>query len=178
MRLNRFATLVFAMAVFWSSSTPASLLTITPAVQTITLAPGSAWDATGTITNLSGFDLLSTEIFLEFSGYPHHMLAPQQRLGGIEFTIGNRTVSGLTDLFHVDIAPDAVRGLAWSMDVFAADIHGNFSDVTTFSFLIEGPASAVPEPSTVPLVTAGLIALLAGVALARPRVGHPNGLRG
>ncbi|MFB9241056.1 PEP-CTERM sorting domain-containing protein [Massilia antarctica] len=174
MRLNRCATLLCAPALFWSAPAPASLLSMTPTVQTITLAPGSAWDAMGTITNLSGFDLLSSEIFLEFSAYPHTVLAPQQRLGGIEFTIGDRTVSGLAELFHVDIAPDAVRGLAWSMDVFAADVHGNFSDPTTFSFLIDGPAVVVPEPSTLPLLAAGLAALLAGAGLARQRALHPD----
>lgn len=173
-RLNRLATLLAALTVFWSAPAPASLLSITPDVRSVTLAPGAAWDATGTITNLSGFDLLSTEIFLEFSAYPHATLAPYQRLGGVEFTIGDRTISRLTELFHVDIAPDAARGLAWSMDVFAADVRGNFSDVTTYSFYIDGPAVAVPEPSTLPLLAAGFIALLAGAGLARPRTVHPG----
>lgn len=159
--LPLFSTFLFTLAMLWSSAASAALLGITPVAQHVTLAPGAGWDARGTITNLSGVDLLTTDIFLEFSGYPHTVLAPRQRLGGIEFMVGDRTVSELTDLFHVEMAADAVAGTVYSLDVFAVDRHGNFSEPATYSFLAGAVAGAVPEPSTLPLLAAGMIALLA-----------------
>jgi hypothetical protein len=176
--LTMLSTLLFALTMFWSPCAPAALLSMTPAAQSVTLAPGAGWDARGTITNLTGVDLLATEIFLEFSGYPQAVLAPRQRLGGIEFTVGNRTISDLTDLFHIDILPGAVGGLTYSLDVFAVDVHGNFSEHATYSFLVEAAPVAVPEPSTPALLAAAALALLACTGQARRRMLHLNGMGG
>ncbi|NHZ91972.1 hypothetical protein F2P45_23620 [Massilia sp. CCM 8733] len=172
--LTLLSTLPFALAMLWPPHAPAAPLSITPAVLGVTLAPGSGWDARGTITNLSGVDLLATEIFLEFSGYPHAVLAPRQLLGGIEFTIGNRTVSELTGLFHVDILADAIGGLSYSLDVFAVDVHGNFSEQATYSFLVAAAPAALPEPATPALLAAATLALLAAAWPARRRAPHRN----
>ncbi|RSZ57369.1 PEP-CTERM sorting domain-containing protein [Massilia atriviolacea] len=169
MRCHRLFTLLFALTLSWSHHACAAPLTLTPVAYNVTLAPGAGWDAMGTITNLSGNDLLSTEIFLEFSAYPHAVLAPRQRLGGIEFTIGNRTISEVTALFHVDILPEAVGGTRYWLDVFALDVHGNVSEPATYAFLVEAPA-VVPEPSTVSLLAAALLAA-AGLARHRARGG-------
>ena len=160
-------SLLFALALLWPPRAPAALLSITPVAQQITLVPGAGWDARGTITNLSGVDLLTTDIFLEFSAYPHNVLAPRQRLGAIEFTVGNRTVSDVTELFHVDLSPDAVRGMVYSLDVFAVDVHGNFSEPATYAFLAGAPAGAVPEPPTAPLLAAAAVFALLARRLGR-----------
>lgn len=174
MRIHRVLPLLLALTMLWPPCAPAALLTITPTEDSVILAPGSGWDARGLITNLSGADLLTTEIFFEFSGYPHDVLAPRQTLGGIEFTIGNRTVSDLTDLFHVEILPDAASGVTYVMDVFAVDVHGNFSEQATYSFLVAASPAALPEPSTPTLLAAAAAALLGAAWLARRRAPHLN----
>src|SRR6516164_7423827 len=72
--------------------------------------PGDVITFTGTITNNSGVDLDSTDLFLNFSGFDPVNVTLDQLLGLTPFTIPNGTTSQVVDLFSVTSPASASPG--------------------------------------------------------------------
>lgn len=155
-------------------------LTITPTDNATTLAPGDVFAVTGFVTNITQSDLLTTELFLSFSGYPADKLTLNQLLGIPEFTLFDREVSAELDLFSIGLLPDAVVGEIYSFEFFAMDINGIFSNVSHFAVTVRSASTDISEPSAVALLGVGLVGLMFLNTVCRrvaPRLGeNDNGL--
>lgn len=122
-------------------------------------APGSSNDFQGTITNNTGSDLASTDLFLNFSGYDFSNVTLDQILGNTSFDIPDGTTSAVTDLFTFDVAATAIVPFTFPAQVTLEDASGDLAPVVNVSV-----ASAVPEPGSLTLVIVGaLMFLCAGV---------------
>src|SRR5215469_10580096 len=73
--------------------------------------PGDTITFQGTITNNSGFDLSSTDFFLDFFGYDPVNVTLDQPLGTTAFTIPNGTTSPVEDLFTFGLSTSAPDGM-------------------------------------------------------------------
>jgi hypothetical protein len=153
MRLNCCIPLLFTWMMAFAPAATADNLAMTPSSLVTTLQPGETWRVTGTVTNVSGADLFSTDLFLTFSGYPNGTLAPLQTLGSPDFLIPDRSISPTVELFSLGVLPGALSGSRYSFDVFAVSLQGDFSNVSTFVVAV------VPEPSEMALMVTGLLAL-------------------
>lgn len=117
---------------------------------------GSAGDVItfqGTITNNSGADLDSTDLFLDFFGYDPMNVQLDQLLGMTSFTIPDGTTSPVVDLFTFSLATTAGPGTYWA-DVVLQDASGDASDTNVVSVTI------TPEPSSIALMLAGACGIL------------------
>lgn len=107
-------------------------LTITPTDNATTLAPGDVFAVTGFVTNITQSDLLTTELFLSFSGYPADKLTLNQLLGIPEFTLFDRKYppNWICSALACYLMP-------WS----AKFIRLNFSLWTSTAYLVTCPTS-------------------------------------
>ena len=168
MRFHCLVPLLFAWMMALPPAAMAERLTMAPTLLAITLEPDASWQVTGSIANLTGSDLFSTDLFLTFSGYPHGALAPLQTLGNPDFLIADRGVTGPVDLFSLSLLPGAARGASYAFEVFALSLNGDLSNVSTFVVTV----AAIPEPSRVATTAVGLLALLLCRALGHGRAGR------
>src|SRR5581483_10393682 len=131
--------------------------------------PGTTYTFSGTITNMTGADLESTDLFLNFDGYDPVNINPNQVLGATDFNIPNGATSSVIDLFTLDLSPAADPAATYYTDVTVEDFTtNNISDVQT------AVIAPVPEPAGWTLLVCACTALairsrfraLAMVALA------------
>ena len=157
----RLSACLFVCCLILSAPTPAhaQTLLITPSDATLYVLPGATRSVTASITNLTGADLMASELFLNFSGYPDGVLLPRQTLGLIDFLIADRTRIDGVELFVLDAASDAVVGTQWQLDLFAVTAFGEFSNAYSYAVTI-----GIPEPSMALMLGAGLLALSLGRA--------------
>ena len=80
---------------------------------------GEVFTFDGTITNNTGIDLNSTDLFLDFSGYDPDNVTLDQLLGLTDFTIPNGSTSQVVDLFTFTLATTAPAG-TYPADVVSA----------------------------------------------------------
>lgn len=155
-RISRGAALVICVCLSWFVATASAVeLRLTPSTDSVTIAPGETVLIDGAVTNLTGLGLLTTEIFLNFSGFPADTLEITQLLGSPEVLIPNRTASASLDLFSISLLSGASAGSTYSFEWFAVDINGVFSDVMPMSVTVAG---VVPEPTSLVLMVIGLLA--------------------
>jgi hypothetical protein len=150
------ATLLLATLAHNVQALP--LLTLTPLQTSIAASAGTSVLVTGSIINRTNADLDATDLFLNFSGFDPGALTPWQELGQVTFRIPSFSFRDNVALFTVEMAATALPGTQ-ALDVFLQDVSGNFSDVVSFSFLVDQVA-AVPEPATLALLLAGLPLLM------------------
>lgn len=114
----------------------------------------------GQITNQTGVDLSSTDLFLNFSGFdPIAVSSITQVLGS--FTLPDTITSPIEQLFAVQMSTSAASG-SYPIDVSLQDINNNLSNSITVNVVVSGSAS-VPEPGGVTFILiAGLAAAVAG----------------
>lgn len=118
-------------------------------------SPGETVVFSGNISNNTGFDLESTDLFLDFLAYDFIYITPNQELGFVPFLIPNFTESGNVALFNVEIAPFIVPD-TYYLSVLLQDINGNLTDAIDVAIIV----SEIPEPSVAILLLFGLITLL------------------
>jgi hypothetical protein len=154
---------VLASLLIAPMGTRANSLDLAIASTELDAAPGGTVVFTGVITNITGTDLDTTELFFNFSGYDPTNLDVNQILGSTIINLPNFTFSPLTDLFSVGVASEAPLGL-YSFQVQLEDINNDVSAVETVSVNVEGSSNTVPEPGSAELMLSGLLACcLAGV---------------
>lgn len=88
------------------------------------------------------------------------------------FLSGN-TDSGLIALFSFEIAPGTAPGTysGNSLQILGGPAGSDFLEIASGSFVVDVKASKAPEPSSIVLLSAGLLLLMYGVArrsMARP----------
>lgn len=116
---------------------------------------GEVFTFDGTITNNTGIDLNSTDLFLDFSGYDPDNVTLDQLLGLTDFTIPNGSTSQVVDLFTFTLATTAPAG-TYPADVVLQAVTGDIAGPQTVT------VTTVPEPGSLTLLAAGLPALLLG----------------
>lgn len=128
-----------------------------------TVQPGGTVDFFGVITNTTGSDLDSTELFLNFNGFDPTNLDVNQILGSTIFDLPNFTFSPSVDLFSVTIANGAPAGV-YSLEVQLEDVNNDVSNVETVDVNVMSN-NTVAEPSSGLLMLCGLFAFrcLAGL---------------
>ena len=139
-------------------------LQILPNITAVQLGVGDSFTVFGKVTNVTGAPLQTTDLGLNFSGYPALALLTTQLLGDPDLTLPDRSTSALLALFEITVLPDAVAvaGASYGIEFFGFDFSGNFSDAATVTVTING-AVGVPEPSSLALgLTALALALRAG----------------
>jgi hypothetical protein len=124
------------------------------------VGPTSTETYQGTITNLTGADLLASDFFFDFAGYDPVLVNLTQLLGTPDFPIPNGTTSAAVDLFTFALGPDAPPGV-YLADVVLQDSQGDVSNVVTLS------ETVVPEPGTWVFIGSGLLALLLSSGFTR-----------
>ena len=152
---QRIGMLAFVLAIATSglSAAPIDFSILTPNQIGF---PGDVITFTGTITNNSGVDLDSTDLFLNFSGFDPVNVTLDQLLGLTPFTIPNGTTSPVEDLFTFTLGSSAGPG-TYPADVVLQDAVGDISPTQTVTVTI------VPEPGSLSLMAGGLSALIAGL---------------
>ena len=155
-------------AVWLGAMAPAQAeLVVSPTTLSLEVAPGGIGTVFGDITNTTGFDLLSTDLFSSVSGYPSDALVIDQLLGFTDIAIDDRAVTRGLELFSVQLGAGAVPGQSYSVDFFFSDINGNFSPTATFLVTVPGTLP-MPEPDVAWLLGIGM-AGLAATRRRRPR---------
>lgn len=130
---------------------------------TSTILAGSELTFTGVITNQSGQSLSSSDFFLNFFNYDPAGLNTVQILGATSFTLPNNTFSAHTALFSVQFSPALSSGMQF-LSLTLGDFSGNLSDQVDLALNVgAAPVVSVPEPSSLLLLAAGLLAV-AGVS--------------
>jgi hypothetical protein len=119
--------------------------------------PGGTVVFSGVITNTTGIDLSSTDLFLNFAGFDPTNLDVNQILGSTIFSLPNFTFSPNVDLFSVAIAAGAPAGI-YTFQAQLEDINNDVSKVETVSVDVLR-SNAVSEPSSGLLLICGLVAL-------------------
>lgn len=164
-------TLLLAAAGWLGVVLPARAgLVVSPTVLTLDLAPGALGIVRGDITNTTGFDLLSSDFFGSFSGFPIDALIVGQLLGLTDVAIDDRTITRGLDLFSVQLGVGARAGERYEIEFFFGDaVGGNFSPSAIVQVNVPG-MQAMPEPSVAWLVGGALL----GLAATRRRSPSPN----
>ena len=160
------ALILFALA---HSAHALPLLTLTSTQTTIPASAGSSVGITGSIINRTNTALDTTDLFLNFSNFDPGALTPQQTLGLVLFRIPSFSFRDNVALFTIDVAANALPG-SHTLDVMLQDLGGNFSDVVSFSFVVD-QVVAVSEPPTLAIMLAGL-AGMTGMMLCRTASNH------
>ncbi len=157
--------LVLAGTAWLGMAAPAqAALVVTPSTLVLELAPGAVGIVRGDITNTTGFDLLSTDFFGSFSGFPADALIVDQLLGLTDIAIDDRSVARDLALFSIQLGASAMAGDRYAIEFFFGDINGNFSEAAMVFVDVPG-GQQIPEPSVAWLVGSGLL----GLAAARRR---------
>lgn len=149
--------LLLASAGWLGMATPARAeLVVSPTTLTLDLMPGTLGIVQGDITNTTGFDLLSSDFFGSFSGFPQDALVVEQILGLTDEAINDRAITRGLDLFSVQLGVGAIAGSRYEIEFFFGEaIGGNFSP----SAIVQVTVPAVPEPSVSWLFGCGLLGL-------------------
>lgn len=152
------ATLVFVGTAWLGMAAPArAALVVSPKALVLEVAPGAVGIVRGDITNTTGFDLLSTDLFGSFSGFPADALIVDQLLGLTDIAIDDRSIARDLALFSVHLGASAIAGDRYEIEFFFGDINGNFSEAA--AVIVDVPQ--VPEPSVAWLLGSGLLGLAA-----------------
>lgn len=124
-----------------------------------TSAGGTASFA-GTVTNDSGANLNASDFFFNFFGFDAGSVTVTQELGVTkDFLIPNGSTSALVTLFDVQISA-MPKGTSFPIDVELEDINSDASATQTVFVSISSTGSSLtPEPGSVFLTGAGLVAL-------------------
>ena len=151
MTVSAIKRFIFASALLLAGLLPAQAieLRVTPALSSVTLTPGERVIVAGTITNLTGTDLLTNDIFLSFSAYAPDYLQIDQLLGLDEFALPDRTISDEIALFSIIALGAPAGATTLPFEFFAIDINGVVSTAQTFVVVIaaDTPPADVPEPA-------------------------------
>lgn len=131
-------------------------LVVTPDFFDLSLTPGQPLILKGAITNTTGFDLRSHEVFFSISAYPEDLLTIDILLGLTDIALLDRTRVCDLDLFALTLVDTGAPLESFSFDVSAFDVNGNFAQTFTLNVQV---AQGVPEPATWALL------LLAGLLL-------------
>ncbi len=161
------SALLLAGAAWLGMGTDArAALAVTPTTLVLDLAPGADGIVRGDITNTTGFDLLSTDFFGSFSGFPAGALIVDQLLGLTDIAIDDRSIGRDLALFSVRLGAGALAGERYVIEFFFGEINGNFSDAATV--FVDVPGAQVPEPGVAWLVGGGGLLGLAAARRRRP----------
>lgn len=127
---------------------------------TLLVSPGSLSGSAGTtlifsgqITNQTGAPLNGSDLFFNFNGFDPAVLTITQLVGDPDFVLPHNTISPVISLFSVTIAANVSPG-TYAFEAFLQDINNTFSNTVTVQVSVDG--AAVPEPSTLILLTTGL----------------------
>ncbi|MDT7838907.1 hypothetical protein [Aquabacterium sp. OR-4] len=153
---------MLAGAVLLGAGVPAqAALLVTPTGTSIELAPGALSVVRGDITNTTGFDLGSGDLFGSFSGYPSNALIIEQLLGLVPLSIDDRAITRDLELFSVQLGSGALPGQTYTIEFFFGDVNGSFSEVATYSVTV-AQGHSIPEPGMAWLAGISLLGLAAG----------------
>jgi hypothetical protein len=145
-------------------------LVVSPTTLTLDLTPGALGIVKGDITNTTGFDLLSSDFFGSFSGFPSDALVVEQLLGLTNEAIDDRAITRGLDLFSVQLGVGARAGERYEIEFFFGEaVGGNFGPSAVVQVTVPG-TQVVPEPSVAWLVGGALL----GLAATRRRSPSPN----
>jgi hypothetical protein len=153
---------IFAAPLEWSIDNPV-----------VSANPGDTVVFSGVITNNTGLDLESTDLFLDFFAFDFNVLTPNQVLGLMPFTISHLTSSVNIEIFSISIDPLALTGIN-SLQVMLQDIGGNLADTINIDIMVRN-VSNIDEPSTVVLLFLGKFLLY--IVFYRRRMGSNQLLR-
>ena len=123
----------------------------------LTTTSGGTVTFDGTVTNNSGVDLNSGDYFFNFFGFDFLSVTPN--LGPLDFAIPNGTTSVSEPLFDVTLGAVAT-GSTFPISAQLEDINGDLSAIETVTVSVPA-VTAVPEPSSLLLLGAGIAGLLA-----------------
>lgn len=145
-------------------------LVVSPTTLTLDLTPGALGIVRGDITNTTGFDLLSSDFFGSFSGFPSDALIIEQLLGLTDEAIDDRAITRGLDLFSVQLGVGARSGERYEIEFFFGEaVGGNFSPSAIVQVTVPS-TQVVPEPAVAWLVGGALL----GLAATRRRTLSPN----
>lgn len=116
-------------------------------------SPGTTVIFTGQITNQTGAPLSGSDLFFNFNGFDPSVLTITQVVGDPEFVLPNNTISPVITLFTVTLGANASPG-TYAFEAFLQDINNIFSNAVNVQVSVD--AAAIPEPSTLFLLTTGL----------------------
>jgi len=142
--------------LFWPVLSKADSLSVTIANSPQNGSVGQTLIFEGKVTNSTGMELSSTDLFFDFFGYDPN-LTINQLLGTPDFLIPNGFQTGVVNLFSVTLGSGVADG-ALPIDFVLQDANGNLS--STVQVMIENAPVGTPEPTSELLLTIGLGALL------------------
>jgi hypothetical protein len=152
--------LVLSLALATSSlSAHAMTLSIMDANRAV--VPGSSTLFSGAITNDTGVDLTASALFLDFSGFDPLVVTITPLLGDVDFPVPTGATTPVVDLFRATLGLNAIPATTYFADVVLQDASGNFSGVETVSL------TQAPEPASVFLALAGIVAIAATFRISR-----------
>lgn len=169
--VTKWRALLAALWLCLALPAQAGPLQILPNITAVQLGVGHSVTVFGKVTNVTGSALQTTDLGLNFSGYPALALLTTQLLGDPDLALPDRSTSALLALFEITVLPDAVAGASYGIEFSGFDVFGNFSDAATVTVTING-ALSVPEPTSLAL---GLAALALALRPGRRRgTGSPS----
>lgn len=133
----------------------AAELRITPDVFNLTFVPGSTQVVKGSITNITGVNLLTSDIFFSLSGYPADALTIDVLLGLDPLPLPDRRRTDTLNFFSITFSDIGAVFAPFTIEALAFDVNGNFAE--PFVLNVQAQVQGVPEPSSGLLVMAGLL---------------------
>jgi hypothetical protein len=144
-----FTLVLFSQAKCYADSL---IVSITDPSQSATVGQTDIFD--GTVTNDTGSDLDSTDLFFSFFGYDPN-LTVNQLLGSTDFLIPNGETTSVVDLFSVGVGAGAATG-DLPVQFALQDINGDLSALDGVT-VVNAPTTTTPEPTSLLLLGIGLV---------------------
>jgi hypothetical protein len=172
----RMRSIFVLLMVLLTGAAQASLV-LSPSSTRLSISAGEYVVVSGRITNTTGANLLTTDLFISISGFPFDAIEVTPLLGIPELSLVDRSISPELDLFSLQAADDFIGTLQFDFSVFVEDINGVFSEPVAILVTLDGAnANGVPEPTSAALALSALLCLLATGRRARLRRQNKNRL--